>query len=253
MYKVKISILCVYTFNEFAHIPSENTPHFPKPPERNKFLQKPLVKGQGSLPGVCGWEPRYVVCVCIFIYISIYLTWSLLSLTRWQRKPFNKVRNLHGINWALNRPWWRQPRQWASASSDRPHQVKRVETHHWQTQKERLTGQPRKKLGDVNFVRSVSKCCELSDDSRHHLFCISHIKKCGAKSFAHPKDEETNFVWGIWKMFMMVFLNKSSISSQPLEVDMTPRSLTHLATRIDLHCLQTSLGAWDFVKPGGQR
>ena len=229
MYKVKISILCVYTFNEFAHMPWENTPDFPKPPERNKFLQKPLVTGQGSLPGVCGWEPK-IHGICMYMYhSSIYLIWSLLSLTRWQRKPFNKVRNLHGINWALNRPWWRQPRQWASASSDRPHQVKRVETHHRQTQKERLTGQPREKLGDVNLMCSVSKCCELSDASRHHFFCISHIKKCWAKSFtcpSHPKDEEKNktrqtLFEEFWKMFMMVFLNKCSISSQLLEVDMT--------------------------------
>ena len=31
----------------------------PKPPERNKFLHKPFVKGQGYLPGVCGWDLRY--------------------------------------------------------------------------------------------------------------------------------------------------------------------------------------------------
>lgn len=77
----------------------------------------------------------------------------LTSFSRWQRKPFQKVRSLHGINWARNRPWWRQPRQWASASSDRPHQIKRVETHHRQTQKEKLTGQPREKLG--MFIWSV--------------------------------------------------------------------------------------------------
>ena len=44
--------------NDFAHIPWEDTPDFPKPPQRKKFLQKLLVKGQGYLPGVCGWDLR---------------------------------------------------------------------------------------------------------------------------------------------------------------------------------------------------
>jgi len=37
--------------NDFAHIPWEGTPDFPKPPQRTKFLQKLLVQGQGYLPG----------------------------------------------------------------------------------------------------------------------------------------------------------------------------------------------------------
>ena len=41
-------------FNDFAHIPWEGTPDFPKPPQRKKFLQKLLVKGKGYLLGVCG-------------------------------------------------------------------------------------------------------------------------------------------------------------------------------------------------------
>ena len=40
--------------NDFAHIPWEDTPDFPKPLQGKKFLQKLLVKGLGYLPGVRG-------------------------------------------------------------------------------------------------------------------------------------------------------------------------------------------------------
>ena len=45
----------VSLINDFAHIPWEDTPSFPKPPQRKKFLHKLLVKHAGYLPGVCGW------------------------------------------------------------------------------------------------------------------------------------------------------------------------------------------------------
>ena len=45
--------------NDFAHIPWEDTPNFPKPPRRKEFLHKLLVKHPGYLPGVCGWDLRY--------------------------------------------------------------------------------------------------------------------------------------------------------------------------------------------------
>ena len=47
------------TFNDFARIPWEDTPDFPKPLQGKKFLQKLLVKGLGYLPGVRGWDLRY--------------------------------------------------------------------------------------------------------------------------------------------------------------------------------------------------
>jgi len=42
------------TINDFAHIPWEDTPNFPKPPERKKSIHKLLVKRPGYLPGLCG-------------------------------------------------------------------------------------------------------------------------------------------------------------------------------------------------------
>ena len=59
---------------------------------------------------------------CIFIEHVSYSTWSLLHFKMTVPKPFKRNLRHHGINWVLNRPWWRQPRQWASASSDRPYQ-----------------------------------------------------------------------------------------------------------------------------------
>ena len=44
--------------NDFAHIPWEDTPNFPKAPQRKEFLHKLLVKHPGYLPGVCGWDLR---------------------------------------------------------------------------------------------------------------------------------------------------------------------------------------------------
>ena len=51
-------------FNDFAHIPWEDTPNFPKPPQRKKFLHKLLVKFPGYLPGVCAWHLRMVWSWC---------------------------------------------------------------------------------------------------------------------------------------------------------------------------------------------
>ena len=48
-------------FNDFAHIPWEDTPNFPKPPQRKEILHKLLVKHLGYLPGVCGWDLRLMV------------------------------------------------------------------------------------------------------------------------------------------------------------------------------------------------
>ena len=42
--------------SDFAHIPWEDTPNFPKPPQTKKFPHKLLVKRPGYLPGVCGWD-----------------------------------------------------------------------------------------------------------------------------------------------------------------------------------------------------
>ena len=42
------------SLNDFAHIPWEGTPDFPKSPQRKKFLQKLVEKGRGYLPEVCG-------------------------------------------------------------------------------------------------------------------------------------------------------------------------------------------------------
>ena len=42
------------SFHEFAHIPWEDTPNFPKPPQTKKFLHKLLVKRLGYLPGYVG-------------------------------------------------------------------------------------------------------------------------------------------------------------------------------------------------------
>ena len=50
---IYIDIYITY-INDFAHIPWEDTPNFPKPPQRKKFLHKLLVKILGYLPGVCG-------------------------------------------------------------------------------------------------------------------------------------------------------------------------------------------------------
>ena len=45
------------SLNDFAHIPWEDTPNFPKPPQRKKFLHKLLVSTSfWYLPGVCGWN-----------------------------------------------------------------------------------------------------------------------------------------------------------------------------------------------------
>ena len=49
--------------NDFAHIPWEDTPNFPKTPQRKKFLHKLLVKFLGYLPGVCAWDLRTEVLV----------------------------------------------------------------------------------------------------------------------------------------------------------------------------------------------
>ena len=38
------------------------SPNFPKPPQRKKILHKLLVKFPGYLPGVCGWDLRYLKC-----------------------------------------------------------------------------------------------------------------------------------------------------------------------------------------------
>ena len=46
------------SLHDFAHIPWEDTPNVPKPPQRKKFLHKLLVKRLGYLPGVCGWDLR---------------------------------------------------------------------------------------------------------------------------------------------------------------------------------------------------
>ena len=52
----------VGTFNDFAHIPWK-IPKLPlSPPQRKKFLHKLLVKFPGYLPGVCGWDLRYLKC-----------------------------------------------------------------------------------------------------------------------------------------------------------------------------------------------
>ena len=55
-----ITLLLWPLFNDFAHIPWEDTPNSPKPPQRKKFLHKLLVKFPGYLPGVCGWDLRFV-------------------------------------------------------------------------------------------------------------------------------------------------------------------------------------------------
>ena len=234
MYKVKISILCVYTFDEFAHIPWENTPDFPKPPERNKFLQKPLVKG----PGV-----------------------SLLSLTRWQRKPFQQGSEPSwyqlGTQPALVKAAKTMGKRlfWQASPSK-----KEWRPHHRQTQKERLAGQPREKLGDVNFMCSVSKCCELSDASRHRLFLHFSRQKVLSQIIRAPqrrgeKQNTTNFVWGILEDVHDGFPQQIQHFQPTLGGwHDTWRSVTHLATRHrTCTVLQTSLGAWDFVKLGGQR
>ena len=36
----------------------EDTPNFPKPPQRKEFLHKLLVKLPGYLPEICGWDLR---------------------------------------------------------------------------------------------------------------------------------------------------------------------------------------------------
>ena len=45
--------------NDFAHIPWEDTPNFPTPPQSKEILHKLLVKHPGYLPGVCGWDLRF--------------------------------------------------------------------------------------------------------------------------------------------------------------------------------------------------
>ncbi len=74
-----------------AHIPWEDTPDFPKPPERNKSLHKPFVKGQGYLPGVCGWALRNMFCfwsICLVILVVHHLKHGnerLLNGSPWAR------------------------------------------------------------------------------------------------------------------------------------------------------------------------
>ena len=54
----KCLLFNVWITNNFAHIPWEDTPFFPKPLQRTKktILYELLVKGPGYLPGVLGWD-----------------------------------------------------------------------------------------------------------------------------------------------------------------------------------------------------
>jgi len=54
--RLKMFLMRVLLLNDVAHIPWEDTPNFPKPTQRKKFLHKLLVKGLGYLPGVCGGD-----------------------------------------------------------------------------------------------------------------------------------------------------------------------------------------------------
>ena len=49
--------------NDFAHIPWEDTPNFPKTPQRKEILHKLLVKHPGYLPGRFHFAFQ-VVCLC---------------------------------------------------------------------------------------------------------------------------------------------------------------------------------------------
>ena len=63
------------SFNDFAHLPWEDTPNFPKPPQRKEFLDKLLVKHPGYLPGVCGWDLRELfLCTCLCCFADIILS-----------------------------------------------------------------------------------------------------------------------------------------------------------------------------------
>ena len=71
-------------FNDFAHIPWEDTPNFPKTPQRKEILHKLLVKHPGAhLPGgPCGWDLRMLDFWCVPHTLHCFAP-SVLSRGHW--------------------------------------------------------------------------------------------------------------------------------------------------------------------------
>ena len=92
-------------FNDFAYIPWEDTPNFPKPPQRKEILHKLLVKHLGYLPGVCGWDLRFLSSNTNYLptsksYFNMQLPIPILKIPsqRWwkqncDRRTLKKTKN----------------------------------------------------------------------------------------------------------------------------------------------------------------
>ena len=90
---------CTYVviYNDFAHIPWEDTPNFPKPPTKKQIPKhKLLVKRPGYLPGVCGWDLRLFTSSlrlffspqrgrCFFLFTEGHLAGTMTSRPRKSR------------------------------------------------------------------------------------------------------------------------------------------------------------------------
>ena len=85
-------------FNDFAHIPWEDTPNFPKTPQRKDILHKLLVKHPGAhLPGGLPGGPVGGILECwISGGVSPHL--PLLNALRWASE----------LGWKLSRGHWNE-------------------------------------------------------------------------------------------------------------------------------------------------